>query len=719
MQFCKPILSALPGLLLILSPTWSADTRRTTAVRTSEKIRIDGVLDEDVWKHSATIGEFIPVLFPGRPPTEPTEVRVAYNDQSLYIAVRCFDSSPKTIFASTLTRDASFWTDDDIEIVLDTFHDHRNAYFFAVNSAGAMTDGKIVENYNNDINWDGIWYAKTRIDEQGWTAEFEIPFKTMAFKPGAGTWGFNVERTVARINEESRWEAARADASVNTLSRAGDLEGLEGMSQGLGLTIKPYGLLGVNRDIARFDPVKPVREGGADIFYRITSNLLSSTTINTDFAETEVDTRQVNLTRFPLLFPEKRDFFLEDAGVFQFGLPTNASALIPFFSRRIGLVEGETTPILLGEKLTGNVGRLMLGILDVKTRDSDVAPGRNFVISRARYGFWKQSYVGGIFTNGDPTGHTDNSLAGADMSLATSNIFGSGENFDLSMFGAKTNTPDVRSRDFAYGAQARYPNDLVNLGYSWQAIGENFNPQLGYVRRRGVRISSLTSKLGPRPQVWNLRQVTFGFNFDNYYSTVHNAVESRYYTFTPLGLSFHTGQRLQYNLTSNFERLFQPFGIHKGITLPQGDYSFIQHAVSFRSSSNRPLTYSIEYDKGAFYSGDSDQLIGTLSWRKSAHLTTGFELRQYWVRLKEGDFNTSLAIFRFNYSFNSRLHLTNFVQYDTDTRNVGWQSRLYWIIQPGNEVYVVFNHEWQENPLDRFEAVRSDARVKLNYTFRF
>ncbi len=629
------------------------------------------------------------------------------------------DSAPKTIFTSTLTRDNRAFTDDEFELVLDTFHDRRNAYFFMVNAGGAMTDGRVIENRPADTSWDGIWHAKTRIDEQGWTTELEIPFKTLSFKPGVGAWGFNIERTLARMNEESRWEGARPDAEIHTVARAGDLEGLEDLSQGIGLDIKPYGLLGVNRDISRLDRIQAVREAGADVFYRITSNLLSSTTINTDFAETEVDTRQVNLTRFPLLFPEKRDFFLEDAGVFQFGLPTNASTLMPFFSRTIGLVGGETTPILFGEKLTGSVGRLLVGVLDVKTRDSDVAPGRNFAIGRAKYGFWKQSYIGGIFTNGEPTGSTDNSLAGADMALATSNFLGRGENFDLSMFGAKTNTPGIGSRDFAYGAQARYPNDLVNLGYSWQEIGENFKPQLGYVRRRGVRISSLTSKLGPRPQVWNLRQVTFGFDYDNYYNTIRNAVESRYYIFTPLGLNFHAGQRLQYSLTSNFERLFQPFGIHKGIAIPQGDYSFLQHSISYQSPSNRPLSYTIGYHKGAFYTGDSDQLTSTLSWRKSARLTTGFELRQYWVRLKEGDFNTSLAIFRCNYSFSPRVHLTNFVQYDTDTRNIGWQSRLYWIIQPGNEVYVVFNHEWQENPLDRFEAVRGDARVKLNYTFRF
>jgi hypothetical protein len=365
------------------------------------------------------------------------------------------------------------------------------------------------------------------------------------------------------------------------------------------------------------------------------------------------------------------------------------------------------------------VGRLALGVLDVATRDSEVAPGLNFAIGRAKYGFGHQSYVGGLFTHGEPSGTTGNSLAGADLALVTSNFLGTGENFDFSMYGAKTSTPGLQGRDFAYGAQVRYPNDLVNAGYSWQDVGENFNPQLGYVRRRGVRINSLSARLGPRPQIWSIRQLTVGFGFDNYYSTIHNTLESRNWTFTPIGLNLHGGQRLEYTVTHNFERLFEPFAIHRGIAIPKGDYSFVQHSLTYRSPSNAPLSYTLEYDKGAFYSGKSDQFTGTLSWRKTARLTTGFEFRQYWVRLKEGNFNTSLAIFRLDYSFNPYVHLTNFLQYDTNSQNIGLQSRLYWIIRPGNEIYLLFNHEWQETALERFAAVRTDARVKLNYTFRF
>lgn len=362
-----------------------------------------------------------------------------------------------------------------------------------------MTDGLIVGNRLAGVSWDGIWDAQTRIESDEWTAELEIPFKTLSFDPSVSTWGFHIERTITRVTEESRWAGSTLDSMIHAVSRAGDIAGLEGLSQGLGLDIKPYGLLGVNRDVSRPDQVKPVHDAGVDIFYRLTSNLLSSTTVNTDFAETEVDTRQVNLTRFSLLFPEKRAFFLEDAGVFQFGLPGPNSSLLPFHSRTIGLVGGRTVPISIGEKLTGKVGRLEMGLLDVVTRDSDVAPGRNLFVGRAKLDFWRESYVGAIFTHGEPTGRTDNSLAGADVVLSTSNFRGRRKNFDVAAFGMKTNTPGGHSGDVAYGAQIRYPNDFVELGYSWQDIGENFDPKLGYVRRRGVRINSLSTGLAPRP----------------------------------------------------------------------------------------------------------------------------------------------------------------------------------------------------------------------------
>lgn len=722
----SPAPLVLLGWLLLGALCHAGDARHATAIRITEGVRVDGILDEKEWRDNPTIGEFIQSEpHPNEPPTEPTLVWVAYSKDALYIAIRCLDSTPEKIMSTDMRRDTLLYADDSVRLVLDTFHDRRNAYYFATNPAGVLVDGRITENGYPDYSWDGIWRVKARIDEKGWTAEFEIPFKTLAFNPNIDTWGFNISRRLARLREESRWASPSLDVRLNHVAVAGAVDGFEGLTQGIGLDIKPYGLIGFNRDITRPDQVRMVRDAGVDIFYRVTSNLVSSTTFNTDFAETEVDTRQVNLTRFPLFFPEKRAFFLEDAGIFQFGLARGRSrsstgpTMMPFFSRRIGLVKGNEVPILVGQKLTGKLGRLDVGVLDVQTRDSDVAPAQNFFVARSKLNFWKQSYVGAIVTHGEPTGKTSNSVAGADLRLATSNFLGRRKNFRVSMYGTKSNTPGVKSRDLAYGGSVNYPNDLLHLRYSWQDIGENYKPALGFVRRQGVRVSSGMATLSPRPDVWNIRQMSFTFYYSGYYSTTHKALESRTLYFVPFELEFHDGERVEYALTPRFERLFEPFEIHDDISIPEGDHRFHTHVLSYHGPTNSSWFYSINYRFGSFYTGHSDQLRTNLSWRKSTRLNTSFNLNQYWVRLKEGNFNTRLALFRLSYSLTPYITLSNFVQYDTDSRNIGLQSRLRWIVKPGNEIFLVLNHSWQEDPLERWAALRTDVRAKVNYTFRF
>jgi hypothetical protein len=283
------------------------------------------------------------------------------------------------------------------------------------------------------------------------------------------------------------------------------------------------------------------------------------------------------------------------------------------------LVGGETVPILFGEKLTGKIGRLEMGLLDVMTRDSDVAPSENFVVGRAKYGFWRQSYVGGIFTHGEPTGGTDNTLGGADILLATSNLMGKRKNFDVAAYGLKTSTPGIHDHDAAYGAQVRYPNDRISLSYAVQEIGANFDPKLGYVQRRGVRINNASARYAPRPKKNRyVRQAYFSFSFSDYHSTVHRSVESRNASFSPFGVLFHGGQQIYYTVSRQTEQLFTPFGIHAGIRIPTALYSFTRHTLSFSGPNNKPLTYSAGYDHGGFYTGSSDQLTGSAQLQATA-----------------------------------------------------------------------------------------------------
>ncbi len=714
--------------LLFVSPLGAADPVDVVLQPANDKIQIDGVLNETVWQRNPSIANLVQVEpRSGDPPTESTQLWLTYTRDALYIAIRCQDRQAGQIVATEMRRDAQLGENDHVAIVLDTYHDHRNAYFFATNAAGALVDGRVTENQEPALEWDGIWVVRTLIDDQGWTAEFEIPFKTVGFKPGVRDWGFNVSRYLARVRETSRWASPSLDVKVNQMVRAGNISGLDELSQGVGVDVKPYGIVGFTRDISRRDQVEPDGNAGGDVFYRITSNLVSSTTINTDFAETEVDTRQVNLTRFPVFFPEKRGFFLEDAGIFEFasgGSGGEGGALLPFFSRRIGLVRGEEVPLRVGEKLTGKIGRFDVGVLDVQTGaltrdDRRLVPGKNLAVGRAKANFLSQSYVGALFTNGDPTGETSNQVGGVDLKLATSNFLKSEKNVSLTLFGTKSQTSGIEGRDSSYGGVFAYPNDLVSAQYKWMRIGENYNPALGFVPRPGVQISALEAELSPRPRFWGIRRMSFELEYSDYYNLREHSTETREVVVTPLQWAFDSGEWFDYEYERVTERLYEPWEIEDGVVLPVGEYTYSSHGVQFRTSETRPFFGAVEFRSGTFFGGTRREAVAEATWRKDRHLSTALSLEQNWLRLEQGDFNTSLVMYRLDYSFTPFVTLANFVQYDTESRNIGLQSRLRWILKPGNEFFIVLNHAWEENQFNRFEAAQTRFRVKFNYTFRF
>lgn len=719
----------IAGLFSFSFALYGGDARTAHAHRleNEEIILVDGILDESIWQEQETIGELIQAIpRSGEEPTERTDVRVAYDANTIYIAIHCFDALPDRIVAQEMIRDARLFYDDYVQLMLDTFHDGRNAYYFQTNALGALVDGRITENGRPDTNWDGIWNVQAQVVDDGWTAEFAIPFKTLSFQPDNTSWGFNISRQLARERERSRWASPSFNIRFNQVSMAGALEGFEGLSQGVGLDVKPYGLIGVNRDVEAAEQTTLTRDAGVDVFYRITSNLVSSTTVNTDFAETEVDARQVNLTRFSRFFPEKRSFFLEDAGVFAFGLTPRGGGggrgprptLVPFFSRRIGLAEGEPVPILIGQKLTGKVGRFDVGVLNVLTGERGELDRQNLFVARTKANFWSESYVGALATLGDPSGESDNSLFGMDMKLASSNFLGSDKRISMQAFGSKTETPELLDDDTAYGFRLSYPNDRITADYEWQQIGENYNPELGFVLRHGVRKTSFSGGLNPRPERWGIRRMQFETEVEQYYNIAQQTVETRQVQFTPLQFEFDGGERLQYRITSQLERLFVPFEISDGVTLPTGEYSYWNQRLSYRSTPTIPWQFDVDYEFGSFYSGDSKQLSTEVSWRNSS-ISASAELRQYWVNLQQGAFRTRLALLRLDYSFSPLTNLSSFVQYDTESQNIGLQSRLRWIVRPGNEVFFVVNHGWQRDIFNRFAAIAMDVRAKINYTFRF
>ena len=440
MNGCVRIASLALCVGLGISVNASAQGNSRAAIRSADvataagSIDIDGVLSDAAWGAAAKIGELIQRQpDTGRAPSERTDVTLLRDDDNLYIGVHAYDAQPDRIVGTQMARDGSLQADDRIEIILDTFRDQRSAFYFATNPAGALVDGLAFANGQLNTEWDAIWYVRTSRTGDGWVAEFAIPFKSLSFPAGENVWGFNIARTISRKLEDDRWAGARLDMQFLQVSEAGEITNLAGLSQGIGLDLRPF-LAGRWLNLSGGGDEGFTGKPGLDIFYSVTPSLRLTATFNTDFGETEVDARQINLSRFSLLFPEKRAFFLEGAGVFSFastgpetpgGIPGTGADLYPFFSRQIGLLGGREVPLDAGLKLTGTVGRTEVGVLSVRTRqlrlgNAAVADDEGFFIGRVKRNFFEQSYVGAIFTKGNPTPRLSGETYGADVRLATS-----------------------------------------------------------------------------------------------------------------------------------------------------------------------------------------------------------------------------------------------------------------------------------------------------------
>jgi hypothetical protein len=712
-------------LMLTLSPFSLAAKERVadsplptiTAGRIKSALKIDGYLSEKEWEKAGVFSNFLqrePEEY--SPPTEKTSVRVVYNKDFLYFGIICYDSEPEDIVATDMQRDSDIEYDDHIIILLDTFHDKRNAYIFAVNPAGARTDGLVVNN-SEDINkdWDGIWYGVARITEEGWLAEIAIPFKTLSFDPGISTWGLNIERNIERKQEKDRFASPGLDVYFASVAKAGELKGLSEIAQGIGLDVRPYFVVGNKREEDAGYSNTLDKNAGVDVFYNLAANLKSCTTINTDFAETEVDTRQINLTRFPLFFPEKRAFFLEGSGVFEFG--NLRQDLIPFFSRRIGLTEeGEEIPIAGGEKITGRVGNYNLGFLAIRTRGKGDVDPKTLLVSRVSRNIFGESIVGFIYTQGDPTGTAMNRLFGIDFKYGTSHFRGD-KNLIISGYFLRSFTEGFSGNQHSAGFIIDYPNDLFDIKLEAKELGDGFNPALGFVPRIGIRRYHSHFSYRPRPRTLGIRQLSFGIYLDVDYA-LSGTLLSRDISIAPFDCRTESGENLEFSITPRYEYLDLPFEIHKGIVIPVGAYSFRRYEVELHTANKRSLILDLEFSFGAFYSGDRTELATELTFCPNPHLYLSLSLEQNNVNLKEGSFVTRIIGSRFNYCFSPNVSWTNYVQYDNITKELGINSRFRYIFHDGNEFFIVFNQGWQ-GEFDRYLPRYQKGTFKFNYTFRF
>ena len=696
-------------------------------------ITVDGVLDEGVWQTAPTIGPLTQRdPLPGEKPTEKTDVTLLYNANTLYIGVMCYDSEPQRVIGTRMARDVDLRSDDRITILLDTYRDQRNAFNFATNPAGALVDGLVFANGQSDMNWDAIWTVRTRRTSEGWSAEFAIPFKSLSFPSGRTVWGFNIARHIQRKLEEDRWSGALLELQFFQVSESGEITNLEGLTQGVGLDIRPFTAgRWLHRGANGADTVtgKP----GLDVFYNVTSSLKLSATVNTDFGETEVDARQINLTRFSLFFPEKRSFFLEDAGVFSFastamtpppGIPATGSDVIPFFSRQIGLLSGEEVPIDFGAKMTSKVGRTDLGVLGVRTRDLPLVPEKNFVVGRVKRNVLQQSYIGAIFTQGHPGLPLESRTFGADVRLATSRFLGGSRNLALNAYGLRSMNEGTSDRDWSYGVSAEYPNDRFVLQFIWSEVQENFRPALGFVQRRNVRLLRVGAQHNPRPKNFlSLRQIQNAVYYTRFTRLDNGQVESWDLYLTPTDWHFKSGDSVHRFFSPNFayERLFDPFEISPGVVLPPGEYRFTRWNSHLMTAAKRRLQANVRWSFGRYWSGHADELLTGLTYKIPPRFTVSVTANQTFARLPEGEFVARILSGQVNYATSPFLTFSNLIQYDNRSRNLGWQSRMRWTLQPGNDLFVVFTQGWIQDTLGglRFRAQDSKVSTKFQYTARF
>jgi hypothetical protein len=734
---------AIPGAAAAQQPDTTEPAPRSAPVTvTTETITIDGALDEAAWTTAPKIGDLIQRQpEPGQVPTERTEVTLLRDHDNLYIGVLAFDSEPARVIGTQMARDASLGADDRIEILLDTFRDQRSAFYFATNPSGALVDGLAFANGQLNTDWDATWSVRTRRTAQGWVAEFAIPFKSLSFPAGENVWGFNVARNIYRKLEDSRWSGARLETQFLQVSEAGAITNLGGLTQGIGLDVRPF-LAGSWLNVGGNGDNLFSRRPGFDLFYNITPSLKLTGTYNTDFGETEVDARQINLSRFSVLFPEKRSFFLEGAGVFSFastgpevpgGIPPTGADLFPFFSRRIGLLDGTEVPIDGGIKLTGTAGRTDIGVLAVRAGDlrrngSVVVGGKNFFVGRVKRNLFQQSYVGAIVTDGHPARDQSGQTYGADVRLATSRFLGKSRNLIVNAYGVRSVNRGVSDKDWSYGFSAYYPNDKIIAQVALRDIQKNFRPALGFVQRDNVRLLRTAFSFNPRPKNFlNIQQMFHDFFYTRFTRLDNNQVESWDFYATVLDWHLKSGDSVHSILDFNptYERLFERFEIAPGVVLLPGEYRFTRfRANPITSASRRRLSGGLTLAWGNYWSGQAEQVNTTLTYKLPPWFSIGLSTNQTFARLPEGHFITRIVTSNVGYSVSPSLSFSNLIQYDNRSRNLGWQSRMRWTLQPGSDLFFAFNQGWvqEEDAVDRRRSFRTqDTKVssKIQYSIRF
>lgn len=667
-------------------------------------IVVDGDLNEPAWQAAPAVTLSQQNPHPGALTPYITRVRILRGKRHVYFGIVCTDPSPAKIAVHTLQRDGDESSDDNLMIVLDTFGQHKLAYVFQVNAGGAMADGLISPGYHNgnsntptvDFSWNGYWEAAVKRSSAGWTAEISIDTQSLQFNNQNAIWGFNISRYVPRNQLTLAWSGINLNATPTNLQWEGTLTGIQGLSQGNGLEFDPYAVTEYSdskHDTASYT--------GFDLKYNFTPELAGLFTYHTDFSEAQTNTLQVNASPYPQSIPETRAFFLEGANIFTFSHNLGQS-FIPFYSRNVGLINGEPVPLDEGVKLLGHTDGWTLGMLDTQMAGTDFSNGANLFTGRAVYDINDQWRVGTLITHGDPLGQSDNTLASFDSTWSTSS-FGGDKNLNLTGWGARSYGNDLPDgTPNGYGFDVEYPNDLWYADINYNFYGAALDPALGFIQRPGTKQTSMDLTYQPRPTAngvfsW-VRQ--FFFNANWYYVTdLNNRVQSDDWSFNPIQFTTQTGWQWNTQISANHEVLVSPYEIVPGVTIPVGIYNFTTSHINMNSPSSNPLAAGFSGEVGDLYNGHYHDFFPNISWAApGGHFTSSLVSGVLWIYTPQGNGIVRVSELNLGYSFTPDLTLSTLSQYNNISHNVSESAILQWNIQSARILYVVWNHGLTLNP---------------------
>ena len=654
-------------------------------------ITLDAQLHESVWQRaeaSAPMQQKEP--FDDRPASEETRFKIAYSQSTLYIAVEVLDSQPEQLIAKQMSRDASMRGEDNVSFLLDTFHDGRNAYLFQTNANGVRADS-LVTDEGRDVNeeWDGVWRVAARRTATGYVAEIAIPFSTIRYDPSKTVWGLQVGRQIKRLREFDTWAKLPRQFDFFRVSSSGTLTGLTGLKPSRQLDLKPYvtgtSTRGVDDDGFSLDD--DTGDVGLDIKWGITRNLSLDLTYNTDFAEVEADEVQTNLTRFSLFFPEKREFFLENAGIFEFGQRQDrrgfgSPLLKVFFSRRIGLSDGTPVPIDWGTRLTGRVGPWSLGVIDVQTAADEEADASdtNFGVVRLKRNVGERSSVGVIFTQKDEDLEATNRVYGVDADWNPT------DQLNLTAFAAQSQDEDLDGDDWALGAGVAYQGRDLELSFEAQEVSADFNPEMGFLLREDVRRYKPKIEWSPRIERRGIRELSFEAQSE-YVSRVDGTLETHALELVPFGFRTMKGDGFELRLEREDERLFEDFEISDGIVIPAGRYEAdFRPGFFLFTSDSRVVSVFTGYEDGGFFDGNRESVFSRISARLSKHFRLSTRYNYNHIDLPGGSFTANTVSQRIDVSFTPDMSLNSLIQWSSRSELLAVNVRYNWIYKPGSDL---------------------------------